>query len=124
MMGSTRRSQAGITAIGFLILATLVGIVGLGVLKVAPMYLKKMRMDAILSDIAREMSGESPTPQSIRNAIARRFSVEDINMDIDALKIVQSQGGYTLTVNYEERASYVADVYLVVLYNSQVEIKR
>jgi hypothetical protein len=124
MSGSTRHSQSGITLLGFLILAALIGVVGLAVLKVTPMYLKKMRMDAILTDIAREMSGQGPTPQSIRNALARRFSVEDINMDPDQLKITQSNGGYTLVVNYEERASYVADVYLVVVYNNQVEIRR
>ena len=124
MIGSTRRSQGGITVIGFLILATLVGVVGLAVLKVTPMYLKKMRMDAILTDVAREMSGQSPTPQSIRYALAQRFSIEDISINVDALKITQSGGGYQLQVNYEERASYVADVYLVMAYNNQVEIRR
>jgi Domain of unknown function (DUF4845) len=91
---------------------------------VTPMYLKKMRMDAIMTDIAREMSGQGATPQSIRYALAQRFSIEDININVDALKVTQSSGGYTLLVNYEERASYVADVYLVMVYNNQVEIRR
>lgn len=124
MIGSTRRAQGGITVIGFLILATLVGVVGLAVLKVTPMYLKKMRMDTIMSDVAREMSGQGANPQSIRYALAQRFSVEDININVDALKITQSSGGYQLLVNYEERASYIADVYLVMVYNNQVEIRR
>jgi hypothetical protein len=123
-MGSTRHAQAGITALGFLILATLVGVVGLGVMKVTPMYIKNMRMDSILTDIERELSGQSATPQGIRAALARRFSVEDVNMDIDALKITQSKNGYSLRVQYEERASYVADVYLLVAYDKQVEITR
>lgn len=124
MTGSTRHAQAGITALGFLILATLVGVVGLAVMKVTPMYIKNMRMDSILTDIAREMSGQSTTPQGIRNALARRFSVEDVNMDVDALKITQSKNGYSLRVQYEERASYVADIYLLVAYDKQVEITR
>jgi hypothetical protein len=124
MMGSTRHAQAGITALGFLILATLVGVVGLAVMKVTPMYIKNMRMDSILTDIEREMSGQGATPQGIRAALARRFSVEDVNMDIDALKITQSKNGYSLRVQYEERASYVADVYLLVAYDKQVEITR
>jgi hypothetical protein len=124
MMGSTRHGQAGITAIGFVILATLVGVVGLAALKVTPMYIKRMRMDSMLTDIAREMSGQGTTPQGIRNAIARRFSVEDINMDIDAFKITQTKNGYAVRVQYEDRAPYVADVYLVVAYDKQVEIGR
>ena len=119
-----RHGQSGITALGFLILATLVGVVGLGALKVTPMYIKNMRMNTILDDVQRDLNGQSPTPTAIRQELAKRFAVEDINMDIDALKITQSKNGYTLRVAYENRASYVADIYLVVAYDRQVEIRR
>ena len=124
MTASTRRAQGGMTALGFLILAALVGVVGLAVLKVTPMYLKKMRMDSILTDIEQEMSGQSPTPASIRTALERRFSVEDIRLSADELKITQSKNGFTLRVMYEARASYVADIYLLIAYDKQVEILR
>ena len=119
-----RHAQAGITALGFLILAALVGVVGLGVLKVVPMYIKNMRMSTILDDVQRDLSGNGPTPQSIRNELFRRFSVEDIRLDTDSMKIAQSKTCYSLRVQYEERASYVADIYLVVAYDKQVEIAR
>ena len=121
---ATRQGQAGITALGFLILASLVGVVGLAVIKVTPMYIKNMRMNQILSDIEQELRGQGPTPATIRNELSKRFSVEDINMDIDALKITQSKNGYTLRVQYEERAPYIAGVSLVLAYDKQVEIGR
>ena len=124
MMSATRHSQAGITALGFLILAVLVGSVGFAVLKVTPMYIKNMRMDTILEDVRRDLSGNGPTPQSIRYELAKRFSVEDVNVDVESLKITQSKNGFTLRVQYDERASYVANVYLVVAYDKQVEITR
>jgi hypothetical protein len=124
MTGATRHSQAGITALGFLILAILVGVIGFAVMKVTPMYIKNMRMNTIMNDVQRDLSGQSPTPQSIRNELSRRFSVEDINLDIEALKITQSKNGYTLRVQYDERASYIANMYLVVAYDNQVEITR
>jgi hypothetical protein len=88
------------------------------------MYIKNMRMDTILSDVERDLSGQSPTPTAIRNELAKRFSVEDINMDIEAFKITQSKNGYSLRVTYEERAPYVHDIYLVVAFDKQVEIRR
>lgn len=124
MIGASRRDQAGITALGFLILATLCGVVGLAVLKVTPMYIKNMRMDTILQDIQQELSGQGPTPAAIRVALAKRFSVEDINLDLDSIKIAQSKEGYSVRVQYENRAPYVHDVYLVVAYDKQVEIRR
>lgn len=124
MTGATRHSQAGITALGFLCLAVLVGVVGLAALKVTPMFIKNMRMSTIMSDIERDMSGQSPTPVSIRQELAKRFSVEDISMDVESLKITQSKNGFTLRVTYEERAPYVAGIYLVVAFDEQVEIRR
>jgi hypothetical protein len=124
MTSATRHSQAGITALGFLILALLVGVVGFAGIKVTPMYIKSMRMNTILDDIQKELSGEGPTPASIRAALSRRFSVEDVNLDINALKITQSKNGYTLRVQYDDRASYIANMYLVVAYDKQVEITR
>jgi len=123
-MTSTRRSQAGITALGFLCLAILVGIVGMAVLKVTPMYIKKFRMNTVLTDIERELSGQGATPASIRAELSKRFSVEDIRLDVNAPKIVQSKNGYSLRVTYEERATYVADIYLLIAYDKQVEIRR
>ena len=124
MTASTRRSQAGITALGFLILATLVGIVGLAVLKVAPMYIKNMRMNTILTDVERDLSGQSPTPTTIRQELSKRFAIEDLYMDVDSFKITTNKDGFSLRVTYEERAPYVADLYLVVAYDKQVEIRR
>ncbi len=118
------RRQAGITALGFLILATLVGVVGLAALKVTPMYIKNMRMNTILENLQKELNGQNPTPVAIRQAIAKQFSVNDINMDIDAIKITQAGQGYMVRVNYENRAPYVADISLVVAYDKQVEIRR
>ena len=124
MIGATRHSQAGITALGFLILAVLFGAVGFAALKVTPMYIKNMRMNTILSDVQHELSGGTVTPTAIRNELARRFSVEDINLDIDSMKITQTKNGFSLRVQYDERASYVANMYLVVAYDKQVEITR
>lgn len=118
------RRQTGITALGFLILATLVGVVGLAVIKVGPMYIKNMRMNTILDNIQSELQGQNLTPVGIRQALAKQFTVNDINMDIDAIKITQSKNGYTVNVVFENRAPYVADIYLVVAYNKQVEIRR
>jgi hypothetical protein len=123
-MTNTRHAQAGITALGFLVLATLVGVVGLGALKVVPMYIKNMRMNTILTEIQKELNGQGANPTTIRYALAKRFSVEDINMDNDKIQITQSKDGYALRIAYENRAPYVADIYLVVAYSKQVEIRR
>lgn len=121
---ASRRRQRGITVLGFLILAALFGAVGLAAIKVTPMYLNNMRLSQILEDLETELAGKQPNPQSIRTELYKRFSVEDINMPADNLKIAQSKNGYTVRIQQESRVSYVADVWLLLVYDKQVEIRR
>jgi phage-related protein len=88
------------------------------------MYIKNMRMSTIMADLERELSGQPLTPLTIRQELGKRFSVEDINMDVEAMKITQSKNGFTLHITYEERAPYVAGIYLLVAFDEQVEIRR
>ena len=124
MTAATRHSQAGITALGFLILALLVGVVGLAVVKLTPIYIKNMRMSQVLNDVRDELAGQGSTAVTIRNEFSRRFAIEDIRLARDALQITQSKYGYAVRVQYEERAPYIADIYLMVAFDKQVEITR
>jgi hypothetical protein len=118
-----RHRQDGITVIGFLIIASLFGVVGLGALKVVPMYMQNMRLSTILEDMQSEFNGE-PTPVGIQREIYKRLTVEGINLPTDNIKINQGKNGYQVRIQYENRAPYVADVWLLVAFDKQVEIRR
>ena len=120
----TLRQQAGVTALGFLVLAALVGIVGMAGIKITPMYIQNMRMTKVLENVQNDLSGQNATPVAIRQAIGKQFAVNDINFDIDAIKITPSKLGYAVQVKLENRTPYMADVFLVVAYDKQVEIRR
>jgi hypothetical protein len=122
--GATRHSQAGITALGFLILAVLVGVVGLALVKLTPIYIKNMRMAQVIEDVKEELAGQGATPVTIRNEFAKRFAIEDIRLRVDEVKITQSKNGYSVRVQYDEKAPYIADVSLMVAFDKQVEITR
>jgi Domain of unknown function (DUF4845) len=124
MNARLRRRQTGITAIGFLLLASLFGVVGLAGIKLTPVYLKNMKLSTALKDIERELGGTGTTPASIRTALLKRFSVEDIDLPADNIKVAQSKNGYTVQIQYENRAPYVAGVWLVLIFDKQVEIRR
>jgi hypothetical protein len=124
MNAVARHRQRGITVFGFLILAVAFGVIGLAAIKVTPMYIKNMRLARVLEDTQQELDGMSPTPASIRSVILKRFSVEDIDLPPEEIKIAQSRNGYTVRIQYENRAPYIADVWLLIVFDRQVEIKR
>lgn len=116
--------QTGVTAIGFLVLASVFGILGLAGLKIVPLYMQKMRISTVLKDLGRDSQTGVQTPQSIRNELDRRFSIEGITIQRDNVKITQVRDGYQVRIQQEERTPFVADLWFVVVLDEQVEIRR
>jgi hypothetical protein len=124
MERSSRRHQAGVTAIGFLFLAGLFGIVGFGAIKLVPMYMQNMRLTTVLDDVREELDGKGATPGEIRLAVGRRFDVEGITLPRENIKVDQARNGYQLRIQYDNRAPFIADIWFLVTFDKQVEIRR
>lgn len=125
--GVGRRSlhrQAGITALGFLILAAVAGTIGLAVLKIVPLYLERMRVSRVLENVETELAGGGNTVQSIRNTLQSRFYVENLQVDPKEIDISAQGQGYVVTINRESRAPFFADLWFVVVINEQIELNR
>lgn len=121
---SSRRRQAGITAIGFLALAIVFGIVGLAGIKIVPLYLHQMRLGQVLDDLESNLAGTGTTPQGIRNELGKRFDIEGVELPADAVKITQVRDGYKVEIHQESRTPFIANLWFMMVFDEQVEIRR
>ena len=119
-----RRYQTGITAIGFLLLASLVGILGFGVLKVTPLYMQSLRVQAVLDDVEEELNGTNPTPTRVRQGLLKRLNIEGLRIPMDKISVKKGGSGYIVRIAYDNKTHFVADIWLMVVINKQVEITR
>lgn len=116
--------QAGITAIGFLVLASVFGLMGFAGLKIAPLYINKMRVDSVLTDIEREFQGSGQNAQSIRYELESRFYVEGLEIPRQNVSINPVRNGYQVHVQQENRSQFLSDLWFVVVVDEKVEIRR
>lgn len=117
-------NQTGMTAIGALLIAILVGVVGLAGIKVGPMYAQGLRVKTVLTDLKQEMDGTNPSPSRVRLALERRLDIESLRIPRDDISIRKGGPGYILQVSYDNKTRYVADIWLLVVIDEQVEIVR
>ena len=118
------RRQAGITALGFLMLATVFGLVGFGGIKLAPLYMQKMRIGTVLSDVKTELDGTGSTTGTLRRTIIQRLYIEGIRVAPEDLDITPTNVGYTVGIQYDNRTSYLAGISFLVEIDEQIEIRR
>ncbi len=118
------RRQQGITFIGFLLLAGLIGLLAYGVLRLVPVYTEYMTLSSVMNSVKTELDGQGATPPTIRRAVENRLIVENVSVSARDFRISQTANGFTLSLEHEGRAPYLANIELVVVFDRQVEIRR
>jgi hypothetical protein len=124
LVTAPRSRQRGITFLGLMILAVLVGVVGLAGIKLVPMYVMDLKLSKALNGISEDVNGKEVTPQSIQYALYKKFSVEDIDLPKDSIKVAPSKNGFSVRIQYENRTPYLGDVWLMIVFDKQVEIRK
>lgn len=120
-----RHRQRGITFIGFLVLAVLIGVVAYGGLRLVPVYLEHMAVSSVMKSVKSELDGQGASPVTIRNAIERRLNVESVStVNARDFDISRGSGGWVLRIEYEGRVPYLGNLSLVASFDRQVEIRR
>lgn len=120
----SRNRQSGMTLIGFLVLAIVVGIVGLAVLKIVPLYLERMKIDAVLVDVEQELAIGGNSVQTIRNALNNRLYIEAVTVEASEMDIKREGEGYTVRIDKQLREPFLADLWFVLMIERQIEIAR
>ncbi|MAF84401.1 MAG: hypothetical protein CL797_09905 [Chromatiales bacterium] len=120
-----RSRQQGMTFISLLITAAFVGVIAFAALKIIPAYLEQMKVVSILEDVKRDLDGTGASIIQIRSAIGKRLDVEMVYGIKTREFVIKKIGmGYSVQAKYEIREPYFANLYLVVVFDKQVEIKR
>ena len=122
-----RNRQQGMTAIGMLALAAILGLVGFAALRLTPIYLEHMKVLQILSDVKVELDGLETSLARLRASIGYRLNIESVyGLKVKDFKITKTSvgGGYVVQAKYDRRTNYVANIYLLAEFDDTVEILR
>ena len=118
-----RSRQRGATFLGMVTIVAILGFALYAGIRLAPLYFEYMAVVRALEQTAKETTDEV-TPQLLRSAIARRWTVEDIHSvapnDID---IKKADGGFTMRAWYRAEAPFVGNVSLVADFDKTVNVK-
>ena len=115
--------QKGVTAIGWLIILGLIGFFTLLTLKMAPAYMEYYKVVSSLESLEEE-SGLS-SPADIRRLLNRRFNISYVESINERDVQIRSAGPlFKVTAKYESRVHLFGNVYVVMAFNKQVQVRR
>ena len=120
------RKQSGITMIGFLITLALIILFLYCGMKIVPMYTEYYSVKQALAGMAAEPELGSASKDKIRTMFDRRLDMSYANtvLKMDPLKIEATDNGYMLTVDYERRESFIANLDIVGKFHAEQALTR
>ena len=109
-----KRTQGGMTLIGFVLILGLVGMFLYIGMKVVPMYTEYYAVKKSLDGLALEPGIANASPDRIRSLFFRRLYVNySENVKPEHVKIERKEGGWRMTVRYEVRRPMISNLDVV-----------
>jgi hypothetical protein len=115
--------QKGMTAIGWLIVLGLIGFFTLLTLKMSPSYMEYYKIVSTLESLENESGIQSPA--DIRRLLNRRFNISYVEtINEKDVKITTAGPLFRVTAKYESRVHLFGNVYVVMAFYKQVQVRR
>ncbi len=120
-----RPHQRGATFLGMVIILAILGAAVYAGIRLVPMYLEYTKVVRALEQVRDEVSADNTSVQMIRNALERRWDVEDIESigwkEVDIRKV---NDGYEIEADYTVERPFVANVYLLTKFDKLVTVQQ
>ncbi|MFO1258750.1 MAG: DUF4845 domain-containing protein [Gammaproteobacteria bacterium] len=119
----TMNTQRGVTLIGWLIIISFFMMVGIGVMRLYPIYYDHMSVKMSLKKLAQDSSLKDASEKQIREILQRHFTVNNVeSVTPEALEIIKKGGVMTLQMKYEARAPFIYNIDLIVRFDDSVVV--
>jgi hypothetical protein len=118
------RRQRGATALGMLIIVAIIGFALYAGIRLTPLYLEYMALVRAMEQTAKENAGNPTSPQELRTALDRRWTIEDIkSIQPKEIEMKRTSGGYTMRASYDAEVPFVGNVFLIAKFDKTVDVK-
>lgn len=120
-----KRTQGGMTMLGFLITLSVVILFIFCGMKIVPMYIEYYSVKKMLATISGNPEAASASKDKIRGLFARSLQIDYVKIiKPEMLKIETTESGYNLVVDYERRESLIANLDVVGKFRAEQAVVR
>jgi hypothetical protein len=125
LAGRSVPREAGMTAVGLIVVAIVVGLFAFAAIRLTPVYLNYMKVAGVLNGVYEEYDGQNPSRAAIRTSISRRFGVESVSVISHRdIKVTADSGGFLVVADYDHTTPFIGNIYFTVKFDKQVLVRR
>lgn len=117
-----KRTQRGVTMIGWIVLLIPFAIVGYSAIRLVPIYLNYTKISRAMTQTAQE-GRAGDTQQSIRYSMEKRLDIEQVDFpDVKDFVIRREGQSWVLEIEYEDGAPLISNLSITAKFKKSVRI--
>ena len=117
------KKQAGLTAIGLILILIPVGLTVYIILRVAPAYIEALSVGDVVNSLKKELDVKEKSRDEIYTMIKKRLEVNNIaSVEKEDIKIQKTVNDVTVTIDYETRVPLFWNVALAFSFHKSAVI--
>ena len=117
--------QSGITTLGFIILAVVIGLIAFGAIRLTPVYLNYMKVVGVMEGVREEFEGQNAARPDVRRSIARRFDVDSVGIISPRdITVTAVDGGLEVAAAYDHTTPFIYNISFTVHFDKRVLVRR
>ena len=122
----SRHQQKGMSAAGWLGVLAILGFFVVTFFRVFPMYYDHLKVQTALEGLKEDSSVDLASKRAVWNALSKRLHVQGMrNLQQNHVTLTKNKSGqYVVTVKYEVRADYIANLFIGARFNESTVISR
>ncbi len=125
LTGRSAPREAGMTAVGVMVLVVFVGLFACAAIRLTPVYLNYMKVAGVIDGVFKEFDSQNPTRAAIRTSISRRFDVESVSViTYRDIKVTPDSGGFLVEADYDHTTPFIGNVHFTVSFQKDVLVRR
>jgi Domain of unknown function (DUF4845) len=119
------KKQAGLTAIGLILILIPVGLTVYIILRVAPAYIEALSVGDVVNSLKKELDLKEKSREEISKIIQKRlYEINNVSsVERDDIKIQKTVNDVTVTIDYEARVPLFGNVALALDFHKRAVIR-
>lgn len=118
------KHQAGLTAIGLILILIPIGLAVFIVMKVAPVYIEALSVGDVVNSLKKELDLKEKSREEIYTMIKKRLDVNNISsVDKDDIKIQKTVNDVKVAIDYEANVPLFGNVALALSFHKSAVMR-
>lgn len=120
-----RHRQKGLSSFGWIAIAGIFGLLVITFFKVFPMYYDNFKVKTALEGVQTDTDVDAKSKRAIWESLSKRLYINEVrNIQRENVSMERKDGKTTVTVTYEIKDDYIANLFIGARFTESVVIDR